>query len=547
MHSTTTHGRVRRGARRWAGLGRAAALAAALLIGALSAAAPAAALESALEAASPAANGAAAAALPSVVPAGKNLTDIVIDDTADAGLGILNDRKIRAGLEAIDFNEPTKVAIYTRDGLYEDNINTKTFLWAKQKRPDWISASDSDKWADGLLIITLSVEKDGHGQIGTYFGEDRKVGPSNEEGIQDAGKDNFRAADWTAGVLDVAQAAARKMNQPWYLSPGLWWPVGIGGGVAGIGAVVVSASRSTNRDRMAAGLESGTSSLTRVTMDLDNTELSARALPKTGSKHAADLEARFTSFMDRYRVLLTEQQELEATDKKQRGTSAVRDRAELFAVQAQDLDTVDDAISAAAALYARTAGWRDAWRLQIAPLEEDLAGIPGIIQTGQNMSFGFWGSAEREGTMSAASAALDAWLPTAQKELQDVSAQMEAGSIEVDAALDRLVALRAELTQRLRDYSSAQIDAFAKTDREAEEMHEQMDEAQSSSRRRSGSILDITSPTIFWSSVNYSTGYQSGVSSVESSRSSSSSSGGSTSGYSGGGGSFSGSGSSSRF
>lgn len=537
MHSTTTHGRARRGTLLRGRLGRAAALAAALLIGGLSAAAPATALGSVDSA------GVGSAA---VAPAGKNLTGIVIDDTADGGLGVLNEAKIRAGLEEINFNEPTKVAIYTRDGLYEDNINTKTLLRARQKHPDWISSSDSDKWADGLFIITLSVERRGGGQIGTYFGEDRKVGTGNEKAIQDAGKTNFRAADWTAGVLDVAQAAARKMNQPWYLSPGLWWPVGIGGGVVGIGAVVVSASRSNNRDRMAAGLASGKNSLTRVTMDLDNTELSARALPKTGSKHAADLEARFTSFMQRYRGLLTEQQELEATNKKQRSTSSVRDRAELFAVQAQDLDTVDDAIAAAAALYARTTGWRDAWRLQIAPLEEDLAGIPGIIQTGQSMSFGFWGSAEREGTMSAASAALDAWLPTARQELQDVSAQMEAGSIEVDAALDRLVALRAELTQRLRDYSSAQIDAFAKTEREREEMHEQMDAAQSSSRRRSGSILDITSPTIFWSSVNYSTGYQSGVSSVESSRSSASS-GGSTTGYSGGGGSFSGSGSSSRF
>ncbi|WP_394162577.1 DUF5129 domain-containing protein [Galactobacter valiniphilus] len=521
-------------------LAKAAALAAVLFLGGLGAAAPAAALG----------DWGAGPASATVAPAGKNLTTVVIDDTAD-GTGVLNRSKLMAGLEEINFNEPTTVAIYTRDGLYEDNINTETLKRAKAQHPEWISASDSDKWADGLFIITLSVERTGGGQIGTYFGEDRKVGDgeaglAQQRQIQAAGKSNFRISDWTAGVLDVARAAASEMNRPWYKSPALWWPVGLGAGAAGIGAAVYSSVRSNNRARTAAALDSGRASLTCVTMDLDNTEISARALPATGSAHAADLESRFTAFMQRYRELLQEQEALEGASKKEASTGTVRDRAVAYAAGADELDAIDDTIAAAAALYARTEGWRAAWRLQTTPLEDDLDGVPAILREAQNMNFGFFGSGDREAIIDAASATLSAWLPTARSRLQELNTQMEAGSIQVDEALDRLAALRTELSEQLKSFASSQIAAFSKSEREREAMQEEMDTAQSSPRRTRGSILDLTLPRLFWSSISYSSGYSSGVSSVQSSRSSASS-GGSTRGYSGGGGSFSGSGSSSRF
>lgn len=522
-------------------IARIAALFAVLLVGGAAAAAPAAALGLPGRAGAPAA----------VLPAGKNLSSLEIYDAAD-GTGILNRAKVKAAVDEISFHEPTKVVVFTRDGLSSDNINTKTLLWARASHPELISSKDSDKWADGLFIVTLSVESDGHGQIGTYFGEDRRVSTGSDEidvqrKIQAAGTTSFKAARWTDGVVEVIRAAAAKMNAPWYTSPALWWTVGIGGGAAGIGAAAYAAVRANNRGRTAAAINAGKASLTRVTMDLDNTEISARALPASGSKHAADLEARFAAFMTKYRSLIGEQDSLESLGKKQTSTSEVRNRAEAFASSADELDAVDDTIAAAAALYARTEGWHAAWRLQVQPLEEDLAGVPAIVQEGANMNFGFFGSREREGIMASATASLDAWLPTATARVQELNTAMEAGTMEVDAALDRLAALRGELSQQLQSFASAQISAYAKTERERETMQEQMDDAQTSSRRNRGSILDLTTPRIFWSSFGYSRGYSSGVSSVQSSRSSSSSSGGSTTGYSGGGGSFSGSGSSSRF
>jgi len=467
-----------------------------------------------------------------------NLDGVTIADTAENGQGVLNHTQLEADLKDISFHQPTKVAFYTRSDTVPGNLNTQTLLYARASHPEWISTSNPDKWADGLLIVSLSVQPDGHGQVGTYFGEDRSVSQDTQKKLQAAGTDAFVEARWTDGVLDVTRAAAKVMNRPWYQSPALWIPVGVGGGAAAVIGGGVAISRSNNRSKTAAALKTGGESMTRVTMDLDNTELSAKALPATGSKHAADLAARFDAFMLEFRRLTQEQQELEATSKKQRGSGAVRQRAERYSTGAQDLDAVDDSISAAAALFTRTATWREAWALQIAPLQEDLHGIPAVLNTA---------AASPAAGVRTAGAALDAWLPNAQARLQQLSAGLEGQTLSVDDALTGLATLRTELSEQLHALAQVQMDSYARSESERAEMRRQMEQAQSY-RRRPGSILDTTMPSIFWTAYAYNAGYHSGVQRVDSSRqAASSSSGGHTTGYSGGGGSFSGSGSSSSF
>lgn len=486
-------------------------------------------------------------------PSGKNVVSVTIDDAT----GMLNAAKIQAAFNDINFHKPTKVLIYARAGLYADQINEQTLLRVRAKHPEFISAADPDKWAEGSFIITISRNTDarttagGLGQVGTYYGEDRKVVDrsgdtvKNDRKLQEAGYPYLKRGDWTQGAIAIAEAGASELNKPWYQSSGLWITTGIVGGVAGIAGVGVAMARSNNRDRYASALAAGTGSLTAVTMNLDSTELSARALPQTGSKHAAVLEQRFLSFMEQYRRLLQEQAALESLDPKQRSMSEFRQRAELFQSEAADQDAFDDAIVSAAALYERTPSWRDAWRLQVAPVEEDLNGIQGVVDQARSMKFGFFSNGAD--VVAPSAAALDQWLPTARAELDNLNAGMEQNSITTEDALDRLVQLRSALSDRLQALADAQREAFAKSDSERSRMDEEMETAQNSSRsRRTGSILDVTVPRLFWSTAGYSRGYSSGVDAVQSSRSSSSS-GGSTSGYGGGGGSFSGAGSSSRF
>ncbi|WP_418908844.1 DUF5129 domain-containing protein [Glutamicibacter endophyticus] len=466
-----------------------------------------------------------------------NLVSVSIDDEAL----VLNDEKLRDALAEISFYEPTKVAIYTREGEYSDDINTETLSYAKSAHPEWISADPEDYgdyWADGYFIITLSVEGPGDGQIGTYFGEDRKVGDGQMQSIHEAGYEDFNQAWWTDGVIAVADKGAAVMNRPWYKSPALWITTGVLGGGAGVTAGAVLLVRAHRRQSFAAELSAGSEHLTRVTMDLEVTELSARTLP-TGSRHAADLERRFADFTEKYRTSFDEQQDLQAMDKKARSSSAAVQRAKKFRETAEELDATDDAITAAAALYTRSATWEDAWRAQTAPILEDLDELGNL-------------SSEGEEKLQSAFAALQSFGEEARAVVARTGTELKAERIDVDTALDRLRELRERLTARLDEYAKVQIESYAETESEREQMRDKLREARSANNRSrtrgGGSILDVISPAdLFWRVQAYNVGYSSGVSAVESSRqSASSSSGGISHGYSGGG-SFSGSGGSSRF
>lgn len=469
------------------------------------------------------------------IRAGENLGTVSIDDTA----GVINRDRLLDALDDVDFYEPTNVAVYTREGEYSDDINTKTLENAREHHPDWISSKAEDYgdyWADGLLIITLSVEGSGDGQIGTYFGEDRKVSTGQMDSIHEAGYDDFNLSRWTDGVIAVATKASSIMNRPWYKSPALWWTVAAGGGGTGIVVASVAAVRSSRRKSFAEELQSGTTHLTNVTMDLDETELAAKTLP-TGSSHAAELERRFADFMVNYRQSFDAQAKLDAADKKYRSSSEGVEATKKFKTDAQNLDRTDDAIIAAAALYTRSASWEEAWRAQTQPLEDDLTQISTLIDN-------------VEPELQASAAALASYREDATATLASLSTKLKTEEIDVDQALDQLSDLRKELTQRLDEFAKAQIDAFAENEDEKEQMREAMERSRQSTDyhgSRGGTILDVLNPgALFWSVNSYNAGYSSGTSSVAQARESASSSGSISTGYSGGG-SFSGSGGSSRF
>ena len=84
------------------------------------------------------------------VAAGQNLESVTIDDST----GKLNKQRLRDALEDLDFNEPTDVAIYARNGEYSDDINTKTLDYAKSSHPEWISdkPEDYEKALKGAIV-----------------------------------------------------------------------------------------------------------------------------------------------------------------------------------------------------------------------------------------------------------------------------------------------------------------------------------------------------------------------------------------------------------
>lgn len=146
--------------------------------------------------------GAGPAPLP-VRPAG-----VVVEDRA----GVLDRSILHAWTHAIGFHQPTMVGVYTYNGTAAANLNEEVWRFAREERPEWISA-DGQKWADGFFLLALDTAGR---QLGTFMGEDRKVSLEQRNDIQNVASELLRDARWTEGTVAGIKRAAQLINQPWY-------------------------------------------------------------------------------------------------------------------------------------------------------------------------------------------------------------------------------------------------------------------------------------------------------------------------------------------
>jgi hypothetical protein len=451
-------------------------------------------------------------------------TSVVVEDTA----GALYRPQLDPALAKISFYEPTKVAVFTRAGKPGDNLNEAVLQFARASHPEWISA-DGQKWADGLFIFALDTTGR---QVGTYFGEDRKVGLDEQKAIQDDTKDLFRAAQWTDGTIAGVKSAASRIGRPWYLSPGAL----IGAGAAGVlalgGAGTWIGVRAWRRRKFAEAMEAGDSSYASVTLKLEETELNASTIPKSSSYGGLILE-RWHSFRAQHREATRLRDRLMAMGPRERSRRLSLKDARHYEEIAQTLDGLDDAIADANSILNLGSRWHEAWSRQTGELTEQLDGIDEML------------AAERTEGRPETAQALRAAAAMARDRLERLGAALQDGSVTPEEALDGLKAERERLGQLLDRHAVAVIDEHAKNQRERDLMRKKLDASTASWRaghRTQGSILDVAYPGLpVISIVNFNSGISAGYSAVDSARSSSST------GYGGSGGSFSGSGSSSGF
>ena len=455
------------------------------------------------------------------------VTEIVVEDTA----GVLDQNTLLPAIKAISFNEPTKVAIYTREGKSSDNFNEEVLRFAKEKHPEWLS-DDKQKWADSLFIFAL--DPVGR-QIGTYMGEDRKVSLAQRDDIQEATKPLLKDAQWTDGTIEGVKRAAALMNRPWYKSPLLWGLsaiVGIGG------AVTVGANLYIRRyyaKRSAASLAEGNASYSNVSMDLDVTELHARIIPESSAYGHLVLE-KYRGFMTRYNKLAELANTANALTPKQMQRKENTKLLAEYAKEALQLDGLDDVIADTSMLLNMGEGWPKAWDRQLAPLKEDIQGISSLISSKHGVAD------------SSTALTLSSFASAAEPAMESWSAELGEGSLSPEAALDKIRDTRVNLTNLLEAHSETVIDQYSKSKQEASMMRKEMRNTRSrddSAFSRSSIVGTVYPSSQFWSVVGFSSGFRSGRSMVQESRNPSSS--GSSTGYGSSGGSFSGSGSSSRF
>ncbi|WP_245934375.1 DUF5129 domain-containing protein [Arthrobacter psychrolactophilus] len=454
-------------------------------------------------------------------------TDIVVADAA----GVLYQPQLLAALKEIDFREPTKVAVVTIEGENgTDQINSDVLELARAQHPEWLSA-DEQKWADGLFIFAVDPIAR---KVGTYMGEDRKVSLSKQEAIQESTKDLFREAQWTEGTIAGVKKAAKLINQPWYLSAGFIITSSIVGGLAVIGIGTRAGIRANNRRKAAEHLKNGDAGYSSVSLALDVTELNAKTIPGESSYGSLVLE-KYRLFMTEYLQARELNEQSHAFSKKDLSTAGNVKVVKKYAELAAQLDTLDDVIGDTNTLLNRYAGWEGAWDRQVAPLRADLDQLPPLLE-----------KSEAKGLPSTvALASLHAHLT---QRLEQLGADFQSSRISPDAALDTLRGMNEELTEALKQHSTAMIDQFTKTKSEKATMEKAMGSTrQQDAYGRQGTILgSVYSWSMFYPVHSFNVGYASGRSEVSSDRSQASSSG-SSSGYGSSGGSFSGSGSSSSF
>ena len=107
-------------------------------------------------------------------------------------------------LEQLSFGQPVKLAILSTNDVPTGNLNEATLNYARAQHNEWL-AGNGKKWAQGLVLISVSPQ---HRLVGTYFGENVKVPQDQQSDIQQSAKANFRAGDWSGGVVAAANRSA---------------------------------------------------------------------------------------------------------------------------------------------------------------------------------------------------------------------------------------------------------------------------------------------------------------------------------------------------
>lgn len=454
-------------------------------------------------------------------------TDLQIEDTA----GILYAPDLEEAVEQVRFHEPTTVAVFTHRGgqeaLTDDYaLNDATLEHARTTRTDWLS-DDEQKWADGLFI--LGVDPEGR-LVGTYFGEDRKVPQGQQDSIQEATKDDFRAGRWTEGSIAGIEAAAGAMNEPVARSTG--------GVVAGTGLSLATVAGSAGwlfvglrrRDRSRAARAAGDRAMANVVRDYDETQVHANLIPED-SRYGGLMLGRYQEYTASFRELTELGNEAKGIPESSYDRKDALTRLTAYQEAGEDLDQLDDVIADTAALLNLDRAWPEAWERQVAPLRADLEGVEELLT--DTLDEEVRGLEEAQPLREFASRAL--------VDLEQLRGGLADHEVSPDDALDRLRTTRDGLSGHLDTLAGAVARAYSEDESEQETMREALRKERA---RSEPTILSTTDPTWTWISVNaFSSGYETGTQEVAASRSSSS---GSTSGYSSGG-SFSGAGSSSRF
>jgi len=341
--------------------------------------------------------------------------------------GVLQVDGTASSLENLRFREDVKLVVVTLDTGYNDNFNSAVLAYARQQHPEWISTSNPNYWADGTVILGVSPK----GRwTGCYFGEDVKVDSVIQRDIQDAGKDSFRQGLWAPGVEQMAAHAADVMGRPIDSNIGAFLVSGLGV----VGGLIMAGMMLWTRVKARSAFTQARRHYSQVTTDYEGTQMKAGLIP-TDDAHGAQVLARFAWFEDRYAELTRAFRDFGDPRGAAWFAWGCRQEANRLNRRAGELDSLDDAISNASALLTMSEGWREAWRNEQGPVQEDLASFKKLCS-----------SVQAKGELNITQERI--WLKASLDRMAAMTNEMEAGTLTPSAALDELDTISQDVRTR---------------------------------------------------------------------------------------------------
>ena len=364
--------------------------------------------------------------------------------------GVLQSEPLAKETQAMSFRQDVHVAVLTVPGWDVDNLNDAVLEYARSHQGDtdvpWISTSNPNYWSDGLVILAVAPEAR---KVGCYFGEDVAVPLEQQAAIQNAAKNQYRRADWYGGTLSMAAKTADVIGRPGggdmgttYVLPGI---------SALVGLVWLSwylwrgfAARRRAREALR--------HYSQVTHDYETTELLAGTIPEE-EPHGAQVMARYRWFREEYEEVTRSWQDFGNPHRTQWFGMSVLRRATELKKRSELLDSLDDVIANTATFLSLSPGWDRVWSNEQGPVLEDLQSLRRLCHevdsavVAENGSIAERAKEERE------------WVRSRKQRLDDMTSDLENGSLQPSAALDELDEIASETKTKASRLAREAIDA----------------------------------------------------------------------------------------
>ena len=382
--------------------------------------------------------------------------------------GILRTEPLAKKIQEMRFRQDLHVAVLTVPGWDVTNLNDSVLEYARSHASDtdvpWISTSNPNYWSDGLVILAVAPEAR---KVGCYFGEDVAVPLEQQAAIQNAAKNQYRRADWYGGTVSMAAKTADVIGRPGGGDVGMTYIL------PGISALVGFAWLSYYLWRGFAARRRAREALrhySQVTHDYETTELLAGTIPED-EPHGAQVMARYRWFRSEYEKVTRSWQDFGNPYRAQWFGMSVLGRATELEKRSALLDSLDDVIANTATFLGRSPGWDRVWSNEQGPVLEDLQSLRRLCHEIDSSD------AAESGSIAEHTKEEREWVRSRKQRLDDMTSELEDGSLRPSAALDELDELASQTRTKANRLAREAIDAD--TSRYATERRRRYDDSDS--------------------------------------------------------------------